>query len=141
MVREVIIKPGKKSRNGDLTRDPIPPAVAPQKSNGINSDTQFCLQAVFSIASVMARVRPMTNPPARDARVPRVDKPPLVPGGTGLNVVIKIGGDLDNIPNSDANVSPKQQAKWLHVIYQSPIRARKPRNAPKRCQEHGPTQP
>jgi hypothetical protein len=93
-------------------RDPIPPAVAPHKSNGINSETQFCLQTAFSIASVMARVRPMTNPPARDARDPRVDKPPLVPGGTGLNVVIKIGGDLDNMPNSDANVSPKQQAKW-----------------------------
>jgi hypothetical protein len=63
------------------------------------------------MARVTARVRPMMNPPARDATVPRADKPPLVPGGTGLNVVIKIGGDLDNMPSSDANVSPKQQAK------------------------------
>ena len=63
------------------------------------------------MASVVARVRPIINPPARDAAVPSTDKPPLVPGGTGLNVVIKMGGDLDNMPNSDAKVSPKQQAK------------------------------
>jgi len=93
-------------------RDPMPPAAAPQTSNGTNSVIQFLLQAVFSMASVVARVRPIMNPPARDATVPRTDKPPLVPGGTGLNVVIKIGGDLDNTPNSDAKVSPKQQAKW-----------------------------
>lgn len=53
----------------------------------------------------------MISPPARDATVPRTDRPPLVPGGTGLNVVIKIGGDLDKMPSSDAKVSPKQQAK------------------------------
>jgi len=54
----------------------------------------------------------MINPPIKDAAVPRTDKPPLVPGGTGLRVVIKMGGDLDNMPSSDAKVSPKQQAKW-----------------------------
>lgn len=61
----------------------------------------------------------MANPPARDAAVPRVDMPPLVPGGTGLSVVIKMGGDLDNIPSSDARVSPKQQEKWLDLVHQS----------------------
>jgi hypothetical protein len=71
------------------------------------------------MASVVARVRPIINPPARDAAVPSTDKPPLVPGGTGLNVVIKMGGDLDNMPNSDAKVSPKQQAKWLNAIHQT----------------------
>ena len=80
-------------------------------SKGTNSVSQFSLQTVFSMASVVARVRPMINPPARDAAVPSTDKPPLVPGGTGLNVMIKMGGDLDNMPNSDAKVSPKQQAK------------------------------
>jgi len=92
--------------------DPIPPAAVPHKSKGINSVSQFRRQTVFSIASVIARVSPMTNPPARDATVPRTDKPPLVPGGTGLSVVIKMGGDLDNMPSSDARVSPKQQEKW-----------------------------
>lgn len=76
------------------------------------------------MASVVARVRPMTNPPARDATVPRTDKPPLVPGGTGLNVVIRMGGDLDNIPSSDAKVSPKQQAKWLNTIHQTFVEMR-----------------
>ena len=101
------------------TRDPRPPAAVPHKSKGSNSVTQFCLQTTFSMASVVARVRPMTNPPIRDAMVPRTDKPPFVPGGTGLNVVIKMGGDLDNMPNSDAKVSPKQQAKWLNAIRQT----------------------
>lgn len=101
-----------------VTSDPIPPAAAPHKSKGIRSVPQFCLQTAFSMASVTARVRPMTNPPARDATVPRVDKPPLVPGGTDLSVVIKMGGDLDNIPSSDARVSPKQQEKWLDAVHQ-----------------------
>lgn len=88
-------------------------------SKGTNSVSQFSLQTVFSMASAVARARPIINPPARDAAVPSTDKPPLVPGGTGLNVVIKMGGDLDNMPNSDARVSPKQQEKWLDVIYQT----------------------
>lgn len=66
----------------------------------------------------------MTNPPARDATVPRTDKPPLVPGGTRLSVVIKIGGDLDNMPSSEAKVSPKQQAKWLNGLSTSRPNAR-----------------
>lgn len=67
--------------------------------------------------SVRARVRPIANPPARDATVPRADRPPLVPGGTGFSVVIKMGGDLDNMPSSDARVSPKQQEKWLEDVH------------------------
>lgn len=120
-----------KSRNKgkgihNRTRDPRPPAAVPQKSKGTNSVVQPCLQAEFSMASVVASVRPMTNPPNRDAAVPRTDKPPLVPGGTGLNVVIKMGGDLDNMPNSDAKVSPKQQAKWLNAVYQIRVEMREP---------------
>jgi hypothetical protein len=37
----------------------------------------------------------------------------LVPGGTGLRVVSKMGGVLDRMPSSDASVSPMQQAKCL----------------------------
>lgn len=58
--------------------------------------------------------KPMTTPPTRDANVPIADMPPFVPGGTGLNVVISLGGDLDRIPSSEARVSPKQQPKWLN---------------------------
>ena len=83
------------------------------------------------MASVVASVRPITNPPANDATVPRTDMPPLVPGGTGLNVVIKMGGDLDNMPNSDAKVSPKQQAKWLKVIHQTFVETYKCRAHPR----------
>lgn len=78
------------------------------------------------MARVIARVRPMTDPPARDARVPSIDKPPLVPGGTGLSVVIKMGGDLDNMPSSDARVSPKQQEKWLDVAHQPFVQTYEP---------------
>lgn len=114
----MFIKMGKRSEEKILTSDPTPPAAVPHKSRGINSVPQFRLQTVFSMASVVARVSPITNPPARDATVPRTDKPPLVPGGTGLSVVIKMGGDLDNMPSSDARVSPKQQEKWLDVVHQ-----------------------
>ena len=58
-------------------------------------------------------VRPIKVPPARDDRVPMVDIPPLVPGGTGFRVVIRIGGDLDKMPSSEASVSPRQHAKCL----------------------------
>ena len=83
------------------------------------------------MASVMARVRPITNPPIRDATVPRTDIPPLVPGGTGLNEVIKMGGDLDNMPSSDAKVSPKQQEKWLNAIHQNLVEMCEPRTHPR----------
>jgi hypothetical protein len=38
---------------------------------------------------------------------------PLVPGGTTFSVVISLGGERDKIPNSEASVSPRQQAKCL----------------------------
>lgn len=62
-----------------------------------------------------ATVRPMTAPPDSDARVPTSDTPPFVPGGTREKVVMRIGGDLDRIPSSEASVSPRQHAKWLRV--------------------------
>lgn len=108
------------------TRDPRPPAAVPHRTRGTNSVTQLCLQTAFSMTRVMTRVRLITNPPTRDATVPRTDKPPLVPGGTGLNVVIKMGGDFDNMPNSDAKVSPKQQEKWLNFVCQTLVETCEP---------------
>ena len=56
-------------------------------------------------------VTPMSVPPAREESVPMVDMPPFVPGGTGLSVVMRMGGDLERMPSSEANVSPRQHAK------------------------------
>lgn len=56
-------------------------------------------------------VNPIITPPETEAKVPRVDTPPFVPGGTRLNVVMRMGGDLERIPTSEASVSPKQHAK------------------------------
>ena len=58
-------------------------------------------------------VRPMIRPPPMEARVPPRDTAPFVPGGTGLSVVIKIGGVGERMPSSEARVSPRQHAKWL----------------------------
>jgi len=44
-------------------------------------------------------------------QVPPREIAPFVPGGTGLNVVIRIGGVGERMPSSEASVSPKQQAK------------------------------
>lgn len=41
--------------------------------------------------------------------------PPFVPGGTGLKLVTRRGGERDKIPSSDAKVSPKQHAKCLRM--------------------------
>ncbi len=70
-------------------------------------------QAELSNINVMDIVIPIITPPATDASVPRADTPPFVPGGTLLQVVIKKGADLERMPNSDAIVSPRQQAKCL----------------------------
>ena len=58
----------------------------------------------------------MIIPPDRDAIVPSNETPPLVPGGTDFNVIIKIGGDFARIPSSDARVSPRQHAKCLNNL-------------------------
>lgn len=48
-----------------------------------------------------------------EAKVPVFETPPLVPGGTVLSVVMRMGGVVERIPSSDAKVSPRQQAKCL----------------------------
>ena len=45
-----------------------------------------------------------------------VDNPPFVPGGTGFRVVMRMGGERERMPSSDASVSPKQQAKCLREL-------------------------
>ena len=66
--------------------------------------------------SVAAIVTPMNSPPPTDAKVPVGDSPPFVPGGTGLSVVIRMGGERERMPSSDARVSPRQHAKCLYAI-------------------------
>jgi len=69
----------------------------------------------FSNTIVTPIIIPITPPPAIDATVPPTDIAPFVPGGTDLSVVISFGRELDNTPNSDANVSPRQHAKCLPI--------------------------
>ena len=56
------------------------------------------------------------KPPKIDARVPVLEIPPFVPGGTVLRVVMRMGGVLDRIPSSEARVSPRQQEKCLKDV-------------------------
>lgn len=60
-------------------------------------------------------VMPMMRPPISEAKVPVLERPPLVPGGTTLRVVIRMGGERDRMPSSDARVSPRQHAKCLET--------------------------
>jgi hypothetical protein len=48
---------------------------------------------------------PINAPPAAPATSPQILTPPFVPGRTVLKVVIKNGGFVDNIPNSEDHVS------------------------------------
>ena len=68
---------------------------------------------MFCHSKVIARVSPIKVPPANEERVPMVDIPPFVPGGTGFRVVMRMGGERDKMPSSEASVSPRQQAKCL----------------------------
>lgn len=95
----------------ELTNEPKRPAAAPTRTSSFIRAGQVCLHAELSQMRLAATVRPMTTPPDRDARVPTSDTPPFVPGGTREKVVMRIGGDLDRIPSSEASVSPRQHAK------------------------------
>ena len=52
----------------------------------------------------------MSRPPATLAPVPTADTPPLVPGGTRLQVVTRRGEPELSTPSSEAQVSALQQA-------------------------------
>ena len=100
---------------GELTRDPNRPAAEPYNTSSFNNTGQDCLHAALSHTRVAAAVRPMIAPPESEASVPTKEIPPLVPGGTRANVVMRIGGDFDKIPSSEASVSPRQHAKCLNM--------------------------
>ncbi len=69
------------------------------------------LQSKNRIDGNAARI-PINKPPPIDANRPRVLTPPLVPLGTFLKVVIKIGRSLDRIPISLAQVSPLLELQY-----------------------------
>ncbi|KAH3683900.1 hypothetical protein WICPIJ_005100 [Wickerhamomyces pijperi] len=46
---------------------------------------------------------------------PALETPPLVPGGTCLNVVIRYGFEVDKIPNSEDQVSAMTQVYWVII--------------------------
>lgn len=90
--------------------DPRTPAAAPHpisvKSKLVHSD----LHALLSTTRLANWASPTMHPPMADASVPPRDIPPFVPAGTGLRVVMRMGGELDKMPSSEARVSPRQQA-------------------------------
>jgi hypothetical protein len=58
--------------------------------------------------------KPMMKPPSALHPVPIRVTPPLVPGGTFLPFVTRIGHPLESIPSSDASVSAKLVA-WCAI--------------------------
>lgn len=57
----------------------------------------------------------MINPPRADTARPRYETPPFVPFGTGDQVRIWSGREVDRIPSSEARVSARHVEKWLIV--------------------------
>jgi len=55
--------------------------------------------------SKITEISPIIAEPAPPARTPDKVTPPLVPGGVLRRVVIKTGGVLESIPNSEDSVS------------------------------------
>lgn len=101
------------NRNKIRTSDPRPPAAVPHTRSGITTRGACARHALLSARSAPAIVAPMASPPPSDASVPTSDMPPFVPGGTGLSVVMRMGGVRERMPSSEASVSPRQHAKWL----------------------------
>lgn len=57
----------------------------------------------------------MKIPPKKLTIKPKTETPPFVPRGTRFRVVIKIGSDFDNMPSSEAHVSPFAIAKEVII--------------------------
>lgn len=103
-----IVAPNSESR-------PLPPTppTPPHNMRSRVRENQTLLQAEDSTTRQMLIITPMIIPPANEASVPPTETPPFVPGGTTFPVVMSRGGEDDNMPSSEARVSPKQQAKCL----------------------------
>ena len=84
------------------TIEPINPIIADQQIITILCCRISCVEHKGNPNAVP---RPIVAPPAIAARRPRMLTPPLVPGGTDLNVVIRNGGLLERIPSSEDQVS------------------------------------
>lgn len=93
--------------------DPRIPAAEPQPISVGSKLVHSALQALFSTIRLTNCTSPTMQPPMADAIVPPTEIPPFVPAGTVLKVVMRTGGELDRMPNSEASVSPRQQANWL----------------------------
>lgn len=85
----------------------------PQNISEGRISAHSALQARFSTTRLVKSVSPIIHPPAADASVPPSEIAPFVPGGTGFSVVMRIGGDRESMPSSEASVSPRQQANLL----------------------------
>ena len=90
-----------KRGQGD-TIEPTNPIKADQQTITIRCSTISC---VLHNGNPKAVPKPMVAPPAMAAKRPKILIAPFVPGGTGLNVVIRKGGDFERIPSSEDQVS------------------------------------
>ena len=81
--------------------------------NAIISPAPAKLQIEFSNHKSTTATNPMINPPSADTPRPKYEIPPFVPLGTGCNVRISSGRELDRMPSSEASVSARQVEKCL----------------------------
>ena len=72
-------------------------------------------QTGFSIIKSTTPTTPIIKPPRADTARPRYETPPFVPFGTGDQVRIWSGREVDRIPSSEARVSARHVEKWLGV--------------------------
>ena len=93
--------------------DPKIPAAAPHPISVGSNVAHSALQTLFSTTRLANCENPTMHPPIPDAIVPPTEIAPFVPAGTVLRVVMRIGGVLERMPNSEASVSPRQHANWL----------------------------
>ena len=93
--------------------DPKIPAAEPHPISVGSKRVHSALQTLFSTTRLTNCTSPTMHPPMPDAIVPPTEIPPFVPAGTVFRVVMRTGGDLERMPNSEASVSPRQQANWL----------------------------
>lgn len=99
--------------SGIRTRLPVPPLIAPRSVVVRTFDIHVSRHWELSNIKHTLIVKPITAPPITEASVPPTLIPPLVPGGTGFKVVIRMGFEWDSIPSSEASVSPRQHPKCL----------------------------
>eukprot|EP00967_Tisochrysis_lutea_P035225 scaffold42125_cov31-Tisochrysis_lutea.AAC.1 len=90
-------------------KEPTKPARNPSGTSGHWGG--MLASGTRSIRPSTQYVTPISPPPSALARVPIALTPPLVPGGTFRNVVMRRGTVLESIPTSDAHSRIERQLR------------------------------